>query len=83
VARIRQPPLLPPPRLTDRQRDCVVLAARGKSDWEIARILGISHQTVIQYLKRARARYGVASRTLLAVHALFDGTIAFIDVFTR
>lgn len=24
--------------LTDRQRDCVVWAARGKSDWEIARI---------------------------------------------
>ncbi|HEX4736695.1 MAG TPA: LuxR family transcriptional regulator [Allosphingosinicella sp.] len=83
VERLRRPGLAPPPRLTDRQRDCVILAARGKSDWEIAHILGISPETVIQYLKRARARYGVASRTLLAVHALFDGTIAFLDVFTR
>ena len=56
-------------------------AARGKSDWEIAKILGIGHETVIRHLKQARERYGVAKRTLLTVHALFDGTIAFIDVF--
>ncbi len=73
----------PAPRLTDRQRDCVVWAARGKTDWEIARILGVSHETVIQYLKRARERYGVTKRTMLAVHALFDGTISFTDVLKR
>jgi LuxR family quorum-sensing system transcriptional regulator CciR len=55
-------------------------AARGKSDWEIARILGVGHETVIQHLKQARERYGVGKRTLLAVHALFDGTLAFVDV---
>ena len=70
-------------KLTDRQRDCVVWAARGKSDWEIARILGISHETVIQHLKQARERYGVTKRTMLAVSALFDGTISFIDVMKR
>lgn len=73
----------PLPRLTDRQRDCVVWAARGKSDWEISRILGISHETVVQHLKHARERYGVGKRTLLAVHALFDGTISFTDVLGR
>ena len=70
-------------QLTDRQRDCVVWAARGKSDWEIAQILGISHETVIQHLKQARERYGVSKRTMLAVSALFDGTISFIDVLKR
>ncbi len=70
-------------RLTDRQRDCVVWAARGKSDWEIARILEVSHETVIQHLKQARERYGVTKRTLLAIHALFDGTISFTDIFRR
>lgn len=70
-------------RLTDRQRDCVVWAARGKTDWEIARILGVSHETVIMHLKQARERYGVAKRTLLAIHALFDGTINFTDVLKR
>ena len=73
----------PPARLTDRQRECVVWAARGRSDWEIAHILGISHETVIRHLKQARERYGVGKRTLLAVHALFDGTIAFLDVLRR
>jgi LuxR family transcriptional regulator, quorum-sensing system regulator CciR len=72
-----------PVHLTDRQRECVVWAARGKSDWEISKILGISHETVIQHLKQARERYGVGKRTLLAVHALFDGTIGFLDVLRR
>lgn len=69
--------------LSDRQRDCVIWAARGKSDWEISQILGISHETVIQHLKEARHRYGVSKRTMLAVSALFDGTISFIEVLKR
>lgn len=82
IRRVRQS-VSPPPRLTERQRECVMWAARGKSDWEIARILGISHETVIMHLKQARERYGVAKRTLLAVHALFDGSIGFFDVLRR
>jgi LuxR family quorum-sensing system transcriptional regulator CciR len=82
IQRMREPPA-PLPRLTDRQRECVIWAARGKSDWEISRILGVSHETVTDHLKHARERYGVGKRTLLAVHALFDGTIAFLDVIHR
>lgn len=82
IRRLRDP-CSPFPRLTDRQRECVMWAARGKSDWEISKILGVSHETVIQHLKQARERYGVGKRTLLAVHALFDGTIAFLDVLRR
>nr|NUR36762.1 LuxR family transcriptional regulator [Sphingomonas sp.] len=69
-----------PIALTDRQRECVMWAARGKTDWEISRILGVSHGTVIEHLRHARERYGVTKRTLLAVHALFDGTIGFLDI---
>jgi LuxR family quorum-sensing system transcriptional regulator CciR len=82
MRRARMPPAVRP-RLTDRQRDCLIWAARGKSDWEIARILGVSHETVIQHLKQARDRYGVGKRTVLAIHALFDGTIGFLDVLRR
>jgi LuxR family quorum-sensing system transcriptional regulator CciR len=82
IRRVREP-ASPEPRLTERQRECLTWAARGKSDWEIARILGVSHETVIMHLKQARERYGVAKRTLLAVHALFDGSIAFLDVLKR
>ena len=80
IRRLREP-VAHLPKLTDRQRECVVWATRGKSDREIAQILGVSHETVIMHLKQARDRYGVAKRTLLAVQALFDGTIAFLDVF--
>lgn len=71
------------PRLTDRQRDCVLWAARGKSDWEISRILGVSEETVTRHIKLARERYGVEKRTSLAIRALFDGTLSFTDIFRR
>lgn len=72
-----------PVRLTDRQRECVMWAARGKSDWEIARILGVSEATVGEHLRHAYQRYGVGKRTLVAIHALFDGTIGFLEVLRR
>lgn len=69
------------PKLTDRQRDCVLWAARGKTDWEISRILGISHETVIQHLKDARERYETHKRASLILYALYDGLISFADIF--
>jgi DNA-binding CsgD family transcriptional regulator len=69
------------PKLTDRQRDCVLWAARGKTDWEISRILGISHETVIQHLKDARERYDTHKRSSLILCALYDGLISFADIF--
>ena len=71
----------PQPSLTDRQRDCLLWAARGKGDWEISRILGLSEETVARHIKQACERYGVNKRTLLAIRALFDGTFTFGDVF--
>lgn len=69
----------PPPRLSRREVECLRLVAIGKTDWEIARIIGISRETARQYVKRARAAYQVVSRTQLAVHGLRDGLIAFED----
>lgn len=73
----------PRPRLTDRQRDCLIWAARGKTAWETARILGISQETVIQHLKQAQRRYGVQKQSSLLIRALFDGTISFADIYAR
>lgn len=67
-------------QLTPRQCECILWAARGKTDWEIAAILGISAQTVVQHLKDARQRYGVQRRSSLIMHALFDGAIDYADV---
>lgn len=75
--------ILPAPVLTDRQRDCVLWTARGKSDWETSRILGVSEETVTCHLKQARERYGVHKRTPLAIRTLVDGTLCFDDVVER
>lgn len=68
------------PELTKRQRECVLWVARGKTDWEIARILGVSHVTVIEHLRNARQRYGATTRATLTVRALFDGAFSFADI---
>ena len=69
------------PRLSDRQRDCLLWAARGKTAAETAIILGISMETVVQHLKLARDRYDVHCRQSLILCALSDGLIGFGDIF--
>lgn len=68
------------PRLTPRQRDCVVLAAQGKSDWEIGQLLGISESTVHKHIEDAKRRFGVSTRIQLVVRSLFDAKLSFADV---
>ncbi len=68
------------PRLSKRQLECVVLAARGKSDWVAGQILGLAPDTVHKYLEQAKARFGVSSRTELVVRALHDGQLSFDDL---
>lgn len=67
-------------KLTTRQLECVVLIARGKTDWEIAQILGLHEQTVTDHVNAARAKCGVSRRTELVVHALYNGDLTFNDV---
>src|SRR3546814_2287759 len=49
--------------LTDRQRDCVILVAQGKTDWEIGKIFGLKKDSVTKVIDAARMRYDVANRT--------------------
>lgn len=53
------------------------LVALGKTDWEIALILGLSPETTHQYVKRARAAYDVVSRSQLVAYGLRDAWISF------
>jgi LuxR family quorum-sensing system transcriptional regulator CciR len=68
------------PKLTQRQLDCLVLVARGKSNWVAGQLLGLSEQTVHKYVEAAKRRYGVSTRTELVVRALYDGQLSFGDV---
>jgi LuxR family transcriptional regulator, quorum-sensing system regulator CciR len=65
------------PHLSRREIQCLRLLALGKTDWEIATILGIGVETARQYVKRARSAYGVASRTQLVVYGLRDDWLTF------
>lgn len=65
------------PHLSRRERQCVRLLAAGKTDWEIATILGISVETAHQYVKRARAAYDVVSRAQLVACGLRDAIVSF------
>jgi len=73
-------PSLVAPLITDRQRDCVQWAARGKSDWETSQILGISRETVTSHIKEACSRYQVNKRILLVGRTLGDGTLTISDI---
>lgn len=69
--------------ITDRQRDCAQWAARGKSDWEISQILGISKETATSHIKGACARYQVNKRITLIGRMLEDGTLTINDISGR
>jgi DNA-binding CsgD family transcriptional regulator len=70
----------PPRGLTRRERQCLELAAQGKSGWVAGRILGISERTVHNHIEHAKRRLGVATRVQAIVHALVSRQIAFGDV---
>ena len=66
--------------LTKRQKECLALAARGKSDPLIADILGIKTATAKHTIEHARARYGVSSRIQAIMFAYLDGTLTLSDL---
>ncbi len=57
-------------RLTDRERDVLSWAARGKTTAAIAAILGISAETVETHVRAAMAKLGASNRTAAAVRAV-------------
>jgi LuxR family quorum-sensing system transcriptional regulator CciR len=71
--------LVPAP-LTERQRECVLFAAKGKSDSVIAQLLNIRPRTVNEHIEAAKRRYLVATRAQLIVRALLRSEICFSEV---
>jgi DNA-binding NarL/FixJ family response regulator len=62
-----------PRRPSERELGAIRLVARGASNDEIAVGLGISIKTVESHLRRLFGRYGVLSRTELAMLAVREG----------
>jgi LuxR family transcriptional regulator, quorum-sensing system regulator CciR len=66
--------------LSERERQCLELAAQGKDDWAIGLLLRISERTAHNHIERAKRRLGVCTRVQVIVQALSEGQIAFGDV---
>ncbi len=75
--------VLPPtskPKLSDRQRECVLWSARGFTAAQIALQLRIAKGTVIHHLRIARERYDVHSSEALIVCSIVDGLFCLADL---
>lgn len=68
------------PSITSRQIECLVLVAKGKSDWEIAHILGIGPETVKHHIRIVRERYEVGTRIQAAIRAISEGHVSISEV---
>lgn len=66
--------------LSMRERQCLELAAQGKSDWTISQLLGISEHTVHKHVEAAKRRLGVSTRIQAIVLAVQRREIGFGDV---
>ena len=63
------------PELTEREKECLLWASKGKSLWEIGMIIGISERTVKFHLDNARKKYKVPNIQNLIIHAIARGHI--------
>ena len=65
-----------PRRPSDRELEVLRLVCAGASNDEVGAALGLSEKTVESHLRRLFDRYGVLSRTELAVLAVREGWVA-------
>jgi LuxR family quorum sensing-dependent transcriptional regulator len=59
--------------LTDRERDCLAFVADGRTDWQIAALLGISEPTVRFHLNNARRKLGAVNRAQAVARLVSSG----------
>ena len=63
-------------KLSEKERRIVELVARGRTNYEVADRLRLSHKTVEWTLTRVYRKLGVRSRTELVLLLLGDGNAA-------
>ncbi|RJT23711.1 LuxR family transcriptional regulator [Mesorhizobium waimense] len=63
------------PDLSPREKECILWIARGKSSWEIGRIVGISSDTVNFHVKNVLRKMDTPNRTAAAIKAINLGII--------
>lgn len=61
--------------LTRREKEILVWGAKGKSSWEIGKILSCTESGVNYHFDNIRRKFGVTSRWVAAFKALEQGLI--------
>ena len=62
--------------LTDREKECLLWAAEGKTSWETSHILGVSERTVVFHLQNAADKLKVVKRQQAVARAVSLGLIS-------
>jgi DNA-binding NarL/FixJ family response regulator len=73
----------PEDKLTDRELEVLVLAARGESNAGIARTLNLAEGTIKRHLHNTYGKLGVGSRGEALNRALSEGWISFQEIARR
>ena len=68
------------PQLSERELEVLRLAARGQSNKEIGRVLGLSARTVQVHLTHIFTKLDVASRTEAVIYGLRHGWLRLEDL---
>nr|WP_289851698.1 LuxR family transcriptional regulator [Sinorhizobium meliloti] len=63
------------PDLSQREKECILWVARGKSSWDIGVIMRISENTVNFHIKNLMRKLDTSSRTVAAMKAISLGII--------
>jgi DNA-binding CsgD family transcriptional regulator len=61
--------------LTEREKQCLLWAAEGKTSWEISQILTITERTVVFHMANAAEKVGAVNRRQAVARAIMMGLI--------
>jgi|GEM_PF-3166114 len=75
-----EPTLLHKTKLTARESECLIWAARGKTAWETSMILGISEYTVNEHLANAMRKLDVTTKVAAVSKAILTSEILYTDL---
>lgn len=64
------------PRLSRREVECLTWASKGKTTWEISRVLDISEHTVNFHLRNANSKLGTINRRQAVAKCIQMGYLA-------
>lgn len=63
------------PYLTRRECECLQWAGHGKTNWEIAQILGVKETTIETHIQNAKQKFNVSSKMQAVIRSIQSGFV--------